>query len=264
MTKVRISKTTIKALAILEKLNEFGEASNAAVAEGLKIPRATTYRLLETLRVAGMVEKDVDTHTYRPAERALALSCGFEQEAWISAAAKPQIDELGAQLLWPIAIATLAGTSMLLRETTDRDSPLVVRRYLRGRRVDIRSTATGRVYLAHCIPEQREALLQMLRLRGSSSAQHPSLSSTKILERRLHEIRQVGFDTSKAHVSPIAWCAMAVPVFSGKQVIASLSVRYADRAVSKAKQRDEILPALFRTAELISASFHSRSTSETA
>ena len=260
MANVRISKTTLKAVAILEKLNEFGEATNAAIATALEIPRATSYRLLETLRVAGMVDKDPDSHTYRPAERVLALSSGFEQENWISAAAKPHIDELGAQLLWPIAIATLAGTSMLLRETTDRDSPLVVRRYLRGRRVDIASTATGRVYLAHCLPEQRGALLQMLR--RSDAPLQPDRSDGKTLEQRLKAIRKAGFDTSKVHSSAVVWCAMAVPVFSSKQVIASLSVRYEERAVSKARLREEILPALRRTAQRITDSFHDQESAQ--
>lgn len=257
MTSVKISKTTIKAVAILEKLNELGEARNADIADALRLPRATCYRLLETLCVAGVVQKDPNIHAYRPAERVLALSCGFEQETWISVAARPHMDELGSQLLWPIAIATLAGTSMLLRETTDRDSPLVVRRYLRGRRVGVLSTASGRVYLAHCGPEQRDVLVQVLHQSGQ--AQDISTTGMKTLERKLQEIRQLGFDTSKLQSNSVAWGAMAVPVVARGQILASLSVRYIERAVSKARQRDEILPALRLAARRISAGFESRS-----
>ena len=55
MTKVKISKTALKAVSILEELNAMGEARNYEIADALEIPRPTCYRLLETFCVAGMV-----------------------------------------------------------------------------------------------------------------------------------------------------------------------------------------------------------------
>lgn len=259
MAKVKISKTSIKAFSILEKLNALGEGRNSDIADSLELPRATCYRLLETLCVAGLALKDANTHVYRPSERVLALSCGFEQETWIGACAKPHMTELGAELLWPIAIATLSGPSMLLRETTDPDSPLVVRRYLPGRRVGLLSTATGRVYLAHCVRAQRDTLIEILQ-KSDKPEDLPARNRSGI-EHRLTEIRQLGFDKSERQSQTVTWRALAVPVFASGRILASLSVRYIQKAVTPARESEELLPLLRRTAKRIGKSFHTASTS---
>lgn len=257
MHMVRISTTTIKALSILEKLNALGEARNSEIADALELPRPTCYRLLQTLCEAGVVLNDANTHVYRPSERVLALSCGFEQESWVSVCAKPSMKDLGAELLWPIAIATLSGPSMVLRETTDPDSPLAVRRYLPGRRVGLLSTATGRVYLAYCSEQQRDILIQVLqksRKPEDFAARNPSA-----VARRLSRIRQSGFDTSRLQRQSITWGAMAVPVFARGQILASLSVRYIRKAVTRAAEQEKLLPRLRETAQRIGASFDATS-----
>ena len=260
MARVKISKTTIKAFSVLEKLNMLGEGRNSSIADALGLPRPTCYRLLETLCAAGLASKDPNTHSYRPTERVLALSCGFEQETWIAACAKPHMSELGADLLWPIAIATLSGPSMLLRETTDPDSPLVVRRALAGRSVGLVSTATGRVYLAHCPPEQRDTLIEVLK--KSSNPEDAPARNRSAVERRLNRIRQLGFDSSQRQSQTTNWRAMAVPVFAEGRILASLSVRYIQKAVTAAKEREEFLPKLRATAKRIGNSFEMASATD--
>ena len=257
MQKIRISKTTIKALSILEELNALGEARNSEIADALELPRPTCYRLLQTLCEAGVVLSDPNTHVYRPSERVLALSCGFEQETWVSLCAKPHMKELGAELLWPIAIATLSGPSMVLRETTDPDSPLAVRRYLAGRRVGLLSTATGRVYLAYCSAQQRDILIQVLQ--KSRKPEDLAARNPAAVARRLRRIRQQGFDTSRLQRQSISWGAMAVPVFAREQILASLSARYIRKAVTREAEKEKLLPQLQETAKRIGTSFEASS-----
>jgi IclR family mhp operon transcriptional activator len=258
VANVKISKTTLKALAVLEKLNAIGEGRNSDIADALELPRPTCYRLLETLCVAGLALKDSNTHVYRPSERVLALSCGFEQETWIAVCAKPHMSELGSELLWPIAIATLSGPSMLLRQTTDPDSPLAVRRYLPGRRVGLLSTATGRVYLANCPREQRDTLVEILQ---KSEKEEDLVARNRVaVEERLQKVRELGFDSSHRQGQTINWRAMAVPVFAGGRILASLSIRYIERAVSQVREREEFLPKLRKTSRLIGQSFENAST----
>ena len=257
MANVKISKTTIKAFSILEQLNTLGEARNSDIADALSLPRATCYRLLETLCAAGLAIKDTHTHLYRPTERVLALSCGFEPETWVAACAKPHMSDLGASLLWPIAIATLSGPSMLLRQTTDPDSPLVVRRSLPGRRVGLLSSATGRVYLAHCGSEQRDTLLDILQ-KSDKQEDLPARNRAGV-EQHLDRVRELGFDSSERRSETTAWRAMAVPVFARQRILASLSIRYIKKAVSPAKEREEFLPKLRSTAKLIGKSFETAS-----
>jgi len=51
---------------------------------------------------------------------------GFDDQAMVAHIAKPHLAALGAQIVWPVAIATPSGASMMIRETTDRDSPLAL------------------------------------------------------------------------------------------------------------------------------------------
>ena len=68
-------------------------------------------------------------------------SDGFDDDAWVTQIARPCIDELGNEVLWPVAIASLSGTQMLVRETTDHRSPLAVERISPGMRLPLLSTA---------------------------------------------------------------------------------------------------------------------------
>ena len=91
-----------------------------------------------------------------------ALSDGFDDEAMLAHIAKPHLAALGAQIVWPVAVATPSGATMMIRETTDRQSPLALERYSAGFRVPMLASAAGRAYLAYCSTSQREALLELL------------------------------------------------------------------------------------------------------
>src|SRR5258708_12239381 len=79
-----------------------------------------------------------------------ALSEGFDDEAMVVHIAKPHLTALGAQIVWPVAVATPSGATMMIRETTDRESPLALEQYGAGVRVPMLGSAAGRAYLAFC------------------------------------------------------------------------------------------------------------------
>ena len=78
-----------------------------------------------------------------------ALSDGFDDEAWVTQIAKPFIRIYAAKSSGRSRIATLSGTTMLVRESTDHSTPLAIERYSAGFRAPLLTTASGRVYLAH-------------------------------------------------------------------------------------------------------------------
>jgi IclR family transcriptional regulator, mhp operon transcriptional activator len=78
------------------------------------------------------------------------------------------------EIVWPIAIATLSGTTMLVRETTDHSSPVAVERYSAGFRVPLLTSATGRAYLAHCPATQRDTLIEVLARSGKEEDRSPA------------------------------------------------------------------------------------------
>src|SRR6202789_3027917 len=151
-----------RGLEVLTELNRLERAAINALAAAVGLPRTTTYRILETLRLAGYVERDAHDDCYRPTIMVRALSDGFDDEALVAHIAKPLLATLGSQIVWPVAIATPSGSTMMIRETTDRQSPLALEQYSAGVRVPMLGSAPGRAYLAFCSAQQRDAMLELL------------------------------------------------------------------------------------------------------
>ena len=139
-----------RGLDVLTELNRLERAAINTLANAVELPRTTTYRILETLRLAGYVERDPHDDCYRPTIMVRALSDGFDDEAMLAHVARPHLSALCAQIVWPVAIATPSGSAMMIREATDHQSPLALEHYGAGVRVPMLGSAAGRAYLAHC------------------------------------------------------------------------------------------------------------------
>src|SRR6185312_1248496 len=100
-----------RGLDVLIELNRRERAAINTLAGAVHLPRTTTYRILETLRVAGYVDRDPHDDCYRPTVRVRALSDGFDDEAMVAHIAKPHLAALGAQIVWPVALATPSGAT---------------------------------------------------------------------------------------------------------------------------------------------------------
>lgn len=252
---VRPVRAAIRVLRVLASLNARTEAGAAELARDLRLSRATTYRLLETLVDSGFAEKDPTTAHYTPTETVKSLSCGFDDEQWIRKCALPVLSDLGSTLLWPIAIATLAGPTLLVRASTDIRSPLAVRRFPPGRRIGLVSTASGLVYLAYCGVDQRETLLDILG--QSDDPENTAARERASLRRRLTSIRERGYAQFNRKGSVANQAGLAVPVLAHNRILASLSIRFAVTAVSAETIRHRFLPDLRAGAAAIGAEFES-------
>ena len=94
-----------RGLDVLTALNRLERAAINTLANAVELPRTTTYRILETLRLAGYVERDAHDDCYRPTIMVRALSDGFDDEAMVAHIAKPHLAALCTQIVWPVAIA---------------------------------------------------------------------------------------------------------------------------------------------------------------
>src|ERR1700744_3790218 len=85
-----------RGLEVLTELNRLERPAINTLANTVGLPRTTTYRILETLRLAGYVERDAHDDCYRPTIMVRALSDGFDDEALVAHLAKPMLASLGA------------------------------------------------------------------------------------------------------------------------------------------------------------------------
>jgi IclR family transcriptional regulator, mhp operon transcriptional activator len=246
-------RALIRGLDALMVLNLRNGATVSEVAADIRLPRTTTYRILETLSSAGYVFRDPSDDRYRLTIMVRGLSDGFDDEAWVTEIARPFLHELGRDLVWPVAIATLSGTSMLVREATDHKSPLAVERYAAGFRVPLLLSAPGRAYLAHCVPQQRDALVDIL---SRSTREEDKLARNPIeLTRVISEVQAQGYAMTTRARRVSDEVSLAVPVSLEDRVLAVLAIRFSASAVPMKLALERFLPRLRDCASSIRARF---------
>lgn len=247
---------TIRALArgldVLTELNRLERGAINQLAAAVNLPRTTIYRILETLRLAGFVERDEHDDCYRPTVKVRELADGFDDKAMIAHVAKPHLSSLGEKLVWPVAISTLSDIFMVVRECTDSSSPLSLTQEGAGLKLPLLSSAPGRAYLAFCDATNRSALLELLA--RSSNPEGSARNRTKI-EAMLNETRTQGFATAQRARRISEEISLAIPVRAKDQVLAAISVSFAATAVPLAKAIEQFLPKMRETAQRIETQF---------
>ncbi len=244
-------------------LNQHNGATVSEVALAIDLPRTTTYRILETLCHAGYAYRAASDERYRLTIMVRGLSDGFDDEAWVTQIARPYMYELCADVVWPVAIATLSGTSMLIRQTTDHRSPLAVEKRGPGFRVPLLSSASGICYLAFCPKEQRDALLdQAMRLRRSDD-DGPTLNLKKVSD-VLVDTRKRGYAAWRRPRRVSDELSLSVPVIAGERLLAALTLRCASTAVPEADAVQRFVPRLRSVAQQIAHQFTEQSEQEAA
>lgn len=251
-----------RGLGVLTELNRLERAAINTLASAVDLPRTTTYRILETLRLAGYVERDPHDDCYRPTIMVRALSDGFDDEAMMTHFAKPHLAALGAEIVWPIAIATPAGAAMMIRETTDRQSPLALEQYGAGVRVPMLTSAAGRAYLAFCAPAQRDALLELLA--RSSQPEDRLARNRPEVERLLFETRTQGYGLAQRARRISEETSLAIPMQANDRVLATISVRFAATAVAMRTAVEQFLPKMRNAVAGIESEFTQMSSASAA
>jgi IclR family mhp operon transcriptional activator len=254
MESTRPIRALMRGLDALTVLNLRDGATVSEVAHEIRLPRTTVYRILETLCNAGFVFRDSSDDRYRLTIMVRSLSGGFDDDAWVTQIAKPLIDELGREIVWPISIATLLGTTMIVRETTDHSSPLAIERYSAGYRAPLLSTSTGRVYLSFCPAPQRDTLLDIL-VRSGKEEDRLARAPRPDLLRMLTEIRTQGFAATARAKRLVEETSISVPVLLKDRVLACLTARFATSAVPQKAAVERFVPKIKQCAAKIGAKF---------
>jgi IclR family mhp operon transcriptional activator len=236
-------RALMRGLDALTVLNLRDGATVSEVALEVRLPRTTVYRILETLCDGGFVFRDSADDRYRLTVRVRQLRAGFVDEAWVTQIATPRIMELCDEIVWPVALATLSGTKMTVRETTDHATPLAIERYSAGYRLPLLGSASGRVYLACCTPAQRDELLELLS--GSTEEEdRPARTHRADVLLMLADIRAQGYATLARTSRLVEELSLSVPVRAHERVLAALTVRFPASAVPQGTALTRFLPKL--------------------
>lgn len=253
MSSTRPIRALLRGLEVLHVLNQHNGATVSEVAASIDLPRTTTYRILETLCVAGYAYRAASDDRYRLTIMVRGLSDGFDDEAWVTQIARPYIYELCRDIVWPVAIATLSGSSMLIRQTTDHHSPLAVEKRGPGFRVPILGSAAGFCYLAFCPKEQRDSLLDIL-AKSNKEQDKPARNRKKILD-TLVETRKRGYAVYHRPRRVSDELSFSVPIVANDRLLASLACRCSSTAVPEDEAIERFVPRLTEIARRIGQDF---------
>lgn len=205
--------------------------------------RTTVRRLLETLQSEGYVRCSPSDNSYSVTMRVRELSDGFQNEQWISEVATPMLGELLNKVVWPTDIATLDNDAMVIRETTHLFSRLSFHRSMVGRRLPLLQTAMGLAYIAFCPEKERNRLIKLLASRDTPEGK--IARDSKILNKLISRTQRKGFGENF-----MSWnkeekiAAIALPIMSGENVLACLSLVYIAEAMTIEQAAEKHLPAM--------------------
>jgi IclR family transcriptional regulator, mhp operon transcriptional activator len=247
-----MARSLSRGLAVLLALNERESATAGELARLLRVPRASLYRVLETLAGEGFVEAHRPDQTWRLTPKVRALGAGFSDDQYLAAVARPELLSITRSLRWPVSFGMLAGTSIVVRASTDDASPLAADRFSIGYRMSVLTTATGLCVLAHLDRPSRDALLAALA--GEGVAAVPAGRERTTLEARLREIRNRGFCTLDRRRQSTDATSIAVPVsVPGGPVRGAITLRFAKAALALPVAIASFVPAMREAAHRIAA-----------
>ncbi len=218
-----------RGLALLEALNRHGSATALTLARDSGIPRATVYRLLQTLLEAGYVSRGLADDRFHLNLSVRQLSGGFKDAHWITAIATPLLLELTGRISWPCDVATLEGLSMVVRDTTHHVSPLSIDYNVAGRHLPMLASSSGLAYLAFAPAPERALLLDML---ARSPAPHDAPArEAQYVARLIAATRRRGYGTRQGGAIWPHTASIALPIRHDRRVLGCITAIWMDRVI---------------------------------
>jgi len=202
--------TVGKAMDVLEAVAEFGRPVRfSELLAQDRFPKATLYRLLQTLTNQGMLRHDPDRNTYAMGIRLIRLAHAAWTEASIAPVARPALDRLSGRLGQTVHLAQLDAGQVLYVDKRNARTPISMFSDA-GKVGPAYCTGVGKAMLAH-LPE---AELERALLAQSFQRHTPAtITDPQALREQLAEVRRDGVAFDREEHEPQIIC-VAVPILN--------------------------------------------------
>ncbi|QPH55269.1 IclR family transcriptional regulator [Pontivivens ytuae] len=240
--------TVGKALALLDTVAGFGRPVRfAEVQEVSDLPKATLYRLLQTLTSQRMLSYEPDRGTYQPGLRLVQLAHSAWRQTTLAPVARPHLDALSAKLGETVHLAQLDGGQVLYVDKRNARRPIPMFSDA-GKIGPGYCTGVGKAMLAFLPEAERARALAQQSYFPHTEHTHRDAES---LEAELAEIRASGISFDREEHEPTIIC-VAVPILDERQrPIGAMSVTSSTLRHSL-DDLAQLAPALKTTAAAIS------------
>lgn len=213
--------TVGKALAVLDQVAAFGRPVRfTELLLGSEFPKATLFRLLQTLTHQALLSHDPDTGTYSLGVRLVRLAHAAWNQSSLAPIARPFIDALSQDMGETVHLAQLDTAHVLYVDKRNAQVPLEM--YAQAGKVGpAYCTGVGKAMLAFLPDAQLERLLPQMSFHRFT---RNTLTDPEALKIELAAIRVRGHAMDREEHEPGIIC-VAVPILSTRnRVLGALSV----------------------------------------
>lgn len=249
-------RSITRAISVLQAVNRHESLTLMEIAQEARVPYPTACRIVQTLQVEGLIEREPDRKRYRPTALVHTLSHGFQVDDRLVTVARPRIAALTARISWPVTVATRVGQKMMIRDSTHALTSLTFNNYHPGYTLPILECATGRAYLAFCPEDERANIIEGMKAVGYETVEGADLLPMIESGAMIRDIQERGYATRGRNpftANPGKTSSIAVPLFDGDQLVGSMAVVFFAMAIKMEKAVELFLEELRRTGEEISA-----------
>ncbi len=239
--------TVGKALEVLDTVAHFGRPVRfSEIQTRARFPKATLYRLVQTLAAEGMLAYDGDRQTYAPGLRLVRLAHAAWAQSSLAPIARPHLDALSREVDETVHLAQLDGAQVLYVDKRNAREPLEM--YSQSGKVGpAYCTGVGKAMLAFLAPEDQAAALAQQSFHRFTPA---TCTDPAALREELAEIRAHGYAFDREEHEPGIICvAMPIRTANGR-LLGALSVTGSTERTNLAAL-EALVPHLARTADAI-------------
>lgn len=239
--------TVGKALGVLDLVAaQEGPVRFAELQRLSPLPKATLYRLVQTLVAEEMLSQDAGTNAYSLGMRLVRLAHTAWRQASLAPVARPHLEALADQTGYTVHLGQLDyGHVLYLDRIGDANATVSDA----GKIAPAYCTAVGKAMLAYLDPMQLE---QVLALQSFQRLTPATLASETVLRQTLERVREQGFAIDLEEYQSGVIC-VAAPVLSAEnRVLGAVSLTASTRDADIGALEDWV-PQLRDCAEAIAA-----------
>lgn len=213
--------TVAKALEVLDLVAAAGRPVRfSELLDASPFPKATLYRLLQTLAGQGMLAFDPGRGTYALGIRLVRLAHVAWRQSSLAPIARPHLDRLSAEVGETVHLAQLDHAQVLYVDKRNARDPVPM--YSQAGRVGpAYCTGVGKAMLAHLPPDRLAAALAQQSWHRFTPR---TLTSPEALQAELARIRARGHAIDDEEHEPGIICVAAPILSAGGSVLGALSV----------------------------------------
>src|SRR4030043_1100600 len=242
-------KSLLRAIDMLDLLEENATLSVAEISNLLGLPRSTTYKYLARMRECRFLDYDQSLEKYKLGMKLFELGTAVQNRIAIDRIAHPYMEELSNQLGETVGLTVLDRNDALYVEKVEPESnrPMVIL-VRKGIRFPLHAGAASKILLAYQQDERIELFLKTQRLVKYTEK---TIVDPHELRKELKAIRKVGYAFSEEEIT-LGIRALAAPILDNEGKIVAALVVFGPIQRIDDQKKEKILKSILECSKKIS------------